>query len=255
MESQARTPRVLIVEDNAQYAVSLVRSFRQSGSLGFFEVDIATDLSSAWPYVERDEIDIYVVDLALPKAPERADSVENGKKLVSRIVERTNAGILVHSDRSLEREGEEMFALGADDYLEKGMKPEIVRAQAFALWRRIRMTRQGSSRFFVHTGRTFRIRDWRFVIGDRVVTSDANEAKRLSPTEHALLAYLCTVEDHQIDRREFNEAILNRPAHMRDQRIDNLIYRIRQKIGECLPLTSKSHGAYKLVDVKELRTS
>ncbi len=255
MEPQARTPRVLIVEDNTQYAVSLVRSFRQSGSFGLFEVDIATDLSSAWPYVERDEIDIYVVDLALPKSPERVDSVENGKKLVSHIAERTNAGILVHTDRSLEREGEEMFALGADDYLEKGGKPEIVRAQAFALWRRIIMSRQGSNRLFVHTGRTFRIRDWRFVIGDRVITNDVNETARLSPTEHALLAYLCTVEDHQIDRREFNEAILNRPVHMRDQRIDNLIYRVRQKVGECLQLTSKAHGAYKLVDVKELRAN
>jgi DNA-binding response OmpR family regulator len=250
---QIRPPKVLIVEDDARCALALMRSFRESNSSVFFEVDISEDVSSALTYIDRDAIDIYVVDLELPDKSQYGLSVENGKKLISRISNRTNAGILVHSDSELDDEGEESLSLGADDYLEKSAKPEIVRAQTLALWRRVKMTRQEANRRLVHTGRTFRIREWRFVIGERIVTSQTDQGVRLSPTEHAFLSYLCTVDDHEIDRREFNEAILNRPAHKRDQRIDNLVYRIRQKLGDCLLLTSKTEGTYQLTDVTELR--
>jgi DNA-binding response OmpR family regulator len=156
---------------------------------------------------------------------------------------------------ALWRAGEEIFGLGADDYLDKGTKPKILRMKALALWRRIKMTRTNANKRFVHTNRVFRIRDWRFVVGDRRLTNCANVTIRLSPTEHAFFCYLCTVDDHQIDRQEFNIGVLGRPAHLKDMRIDNLVYQINRKLGTCVQNTSKEDGTYKLLDIKELRAT
>lgn len=253
---RSRAPRVLIVEDSLPYAHALMRSLREAQYPLLFEVDLASNISEVLPYLDRDEIDIYVVDLALPEKPKDIDLVENGKKLVGRIYETSDAGILVHTNTPLWRDGEELFALGADDYIEKGTAPEILRAQATALWRRIRMTRASSNSRIVHTNQVFCIRDWQFVVGDRLLhNSLENRTVRLSPTEHAFLCYLCTADDHKIDRREFNVGILGRPAHKQDQRIDNIVYQINKKLGMCVQNISKEDSTYRLFAVKELRAS
>jgi DNA-binding response OmpR family regulator len=249
-----RSPRVLVVEDQEKCALDVMRSLREPGHASF-EVDVVSNLSEALRYVERDEIDIYVVDLALPADPNSIDQEKNGKQLVRQIFAKSNAGILVHTHVPLSSAGEELYELGADDYLEKGDEPKILRSKAFALWRRIRATRPSTNSHFVHRNRVFRIREWRFVVGDRIAIDDDGKSVRLTPTEHEFLCYVCTVEGHQIDRREFNVGVLGRPIHKQDQRIDNLVYQINQKFGTCLHNVCKEDGTYKLQPVKELRSA
>jgi DNA-binding response OmpR family regulator len=250
-----QTPRILIVENDVTYASGLRQAYKVPPYAGSFEVELSPDVADAMHYLDRDEIDIYVVDLGVPNIPNSIDSIENGKALVKRILDRSMAGVMIHTSTRISDEGEGLLMLGADDYVEKGTEPEIICAKTVALWRRIKLTRPEASAHTIHANRVFRICDWRFVIGDRSVTNDLGEITRLSQTEHAFLRYICTVEDHQIDRREFNVAILNRPIHQQDKRIDNLVYRIRQKLGDCLQLVSKNDGNYRLINFKELRAN
>lgn len=248
-------PKILIVEDNARYAFELMRVFKDPSKEARFDVDVVATVEQAMVYVDRDSIDIYVVDLRLPMGEsDLAEKVQSGKQLVRLIVDRSNAGIIVHSNIPMGRDAEELFRLGADDYLEKGNKPEFVRAKAEALWRRIVMTRPNTAPQFVHTNRVFRIGQWRFVIGKRDLNTETGNSIRLSPTEHAFLRYLCTVEDHEISRRDFNVGILGRAAYEEDRRIDNLVYRIREKLGDDIRLISKRDGIYRLMDVTEIRS-
>jgi DNA-binding response OmpR family regulator len=271
LSGPSRLPKILIVEDDIRYAFELTRALKSPGQITRFDVDVVPDISQAMSYVDHDEVDIYIVDLILPEAASSLNKcVDNGKNLVKRIIERSNAGIIVHSDIPLDRSdagiiadsnapsephAEELLTLGADDYLEKGVKPEIIKAKVQALWRRIKMTRPDATIHFVHTNRIFRIGQWRFVIGNRDLRDTSGRMARLSPTEHAFLQYLCTVEDHEIDRREFNVAVLGRPPYEEDRRIDNLFYRIKEKLGGSIQLISKGEGVYKLLEVSELRAN
>lgn len=251
----AQLPKILIVEDNARYAFELLRVFKHPHVDSQYQVDVATTTDEASVYVDRDCIDIYIVDLKLPAGS--ADSTaksENGKRLVQLIAERTNAGIVILTNVQMREVSEELLKLGADDYLSKGLELKFVKAKIDALWRRVMMARPNTANKFVHTNRTFRVGPWLFVIGERDLRNDVDKVVRLSPTEHAFLRHLCTVEDHEITRSEFNINILGRRESEEDRRIDNLVYRIRGKLGEGVQLVSKRDGAYKLINVSEVRS-
>lgn len=247
--SPIAAPKVLIVEDNLKYAIELLRCFKAAGP-EFIDADAAPDFDTALQYVHEDTIDIYIVDLKLGLT----EDSEKGIKLVEKILETTKAGVIVHSSIPAEREAVPLLMLGADDYVEKPVKAEILRAKILALWRRIQLTRPSYSKSLAHTGRIFAIGKWRLVIGSRELKSDDDEKVKISSTEHALLRHLCVVLDHEIDRETFNVTILGRRPLEQDKRIDNFVYRLRHKLGGSLQLKSMKDGTLKLMDVQEIKS-
>lgn len=248
-------PRVLLVEDDEAYAIDLQNKLRRSNSNSpRLSVDIARDFATALKFLAEDQIDIYIVDLSIAENPGTKDArKEAGKRLIQRIVERSSAGIIVHSSLSQDTEAEPLLNGGADDYIEKALDPpQIIGAKVLSLWRRIQLTRPQLADRFVHSRRVFRVGDWRFVVGERDLVSISGETARLSPTEHAFLRYLCTIDGHEVERREFNVSILGRKPHEDDGRIDNMIYRLRDKLGASFDLLSKGGGVYRLLSVKVL---
>ncbi|HEY5380297.1 MAG TPA: hypothetical protein VIJ78_12280 [Pseudolabrys sp.] len=269
-------PRVLIVEDELGYAVELMSALRISTTptqTMRFEVDITAEPMVAIEHARRDDIDIYIVDLKF-KDPENP-SIENpeiGKALIKEILEATNAGLIVHSTMPADEYAVEFMLLGADDYIEKMSREggarevregkhlkdkqlalhEILRAKVLAVWRRVQLTRPSQFENIAHNGRLFLIGDWYFLIGSRELKNKKNETIRISPTEHALLRYLCAVQGHEIDVETFNLEILGRSPSEREKRVDNYIFRIRNRLGPSVQLTSNRAGKYRLLTVKEL---
>jgi DNA-binding response OmpR family regulator len=233
-----------------------MRALRESVGLSRnmrFEVDVAPDVETATQYLTDDVIDIYLVDLRLqdPKNP-GYENAEIGRALVQRIVQESNAGLIIHSSLPAETDAEPLLLLGADDYIEKPIQPELFRAKVVALWRRVQQTRPKFSSSFTHANRTFLIGGkWRFSVGNRQLTTDGGESIKITPTEHAFLRYICTVEDHEISRETFNVEVLGRPLAEKDRRMDAFIYRLRNKLGECVEIISRWDGNYKLVEVQE----
>jgi DNA-binding response OmpR family regulator len=254
-------PSILIVEDDADTACrlqSLLKDPKVPLTAQGCGVDITRDIQGAREFLRQDIVDIYIVDLIMPDSEGTAESALIGKAFVREINEKSNAGIIVHSSLPAEIESTLALDTGADDYIHKYPPtqderiPQMVRSRVRAVWRRIQLLRPMRSNLFAHTNRVFLLGNWRFVVGDRSLTSTAGESIRLSPTEHAFLRYLCTVEDHQVDVDTFNSEILGRKDDDRHPRLDNVVYRIREKIGEAI-LLSKRGGVYKLIDVQELR--
>jgi DNA-binding response OmpR family regulator len=252
---QPPAPRILIVEDETQYAVGLMNwleDWRMPTVQGQCRVQIATDVDRAIGYLSGDVIDIFIVDLILDKdQPDR----KIGAEFIRKVVAQTNAGIIVHTSLSpSDAEAAELLNEGADDYIQKPSDIETVRARILALWRRIQYVRPSKKSMQGHNNRTFVIGDWKFVVGSRVLKNLAGETLKLSPTEHAFLRHLCVDENHECDKVNFNLTVLGRRSFERNMRVDNLVYRLRNKLRGSLQLIS-DEGAYKLIDVREVKPS
>lgn len=269
-------PRVLIVEDELRYAVNLMKALTEPSPLSSnvrLDVEITPDPKVASEHAKRDDIDIYIVDLKFKD--EKITSGENpeiGRRLIKKILEKTNAGLIVHSSMPADQNAASFMTLGADDYIEKmsragGVKEvregkrvrieeqalhEIIKAKIIAVWRRVQLTRPSQFKGFAHAGRKFMVGNWQFTIGRRELVNDKAEKIRLSATEHALLRHLCVVQDHEIDIDTFNLEVLGRSPSERTKRIDNYIYRIRNRLGPSVQLVSSRDKKYKLITAREL---
>jgi DNA-binding response OmpR family regulator len=243
------TAKVLIIEDNASYAEELRRVFLSNYNELSFEVHIASSELEANKFILKNKIDVYIVDLELPEHEEHP-SEEVGERLVRRIVRSTDGGVIVHTG-ILRADREDFLWGGVDDFIQKGDAISEVAARTFSVWRRVTKARKATASLSGRA-RLYRIGKWKFEEGNRDLVSNFGETARLSPTELAFIQYLCTV-DTEIDRREFNIAVLARPAHEVGKRIDNLIYRLREKLGNTFQIISRhTDGAYKLIDVEQL---
>jgi DNA-binding response OmpR family regulator len=241
------TAKILIVEDNPEYAGKLSRAFAANYKGVAFETKVAESEFAAQAYVQNDEADVYIVDLDLPESS-GTPSEEVGERLVKRLIRNTDGGVIVHTGMT-RMDREDFLWGGVDDYIKKGEAISIVVARTFAVWRRVSRAKKPAAPN--KKMQTYRIGKWRFEEGNRTLTNSEGETARLSPTELAFMQYLCTV-DTEIDRREFNVAVLARSEHAKDMRIDNLVYRLKEKLGGTFELISRKNGTYKLISIEKL---
>lgn len=254
LEGSEYAPRILVVDDEPEIIKNLVRAL--SGppihvSDTLFDVQGETELACVQSFIEKDEIDIYIVDLKLKESKHSHERKELGEQLIRKIAETTNAGLIVYSSEPVDQTIESLFD-GADDYIAKGNSPTIIRARVSALWRRIKRTRPAFSQVYAHHNRSFQIGVWRFDITSRDLRNSEGRAIRISPIEHTLLSYMLTVEGHEIDRDHFSVYVLGRETHDTDRRIDNLISRLRKKLGDSVQFIANRTGGYKLLGASEL---
>jgi DNA-binding response OmpR family regulator len=255
-EEDLRTaaPHILLVENDVAYAVQLMnhlRDWKLPLADSMCVVDIAPDIERARKYLREDNIDLFIVDLVMHRSNNETDESKNvGQDFAKEVWEASNAGIIVHTSLS-EDDGDasRMLKEGVDDYIQKGATTvETIHARIQALWRRIHLVRSNKG---VHTNRSFLIGAWKFIVGDRSLTTEDGKTVKLSHTEHAFLSYICTSENNECSKIDFNLKVLGRRSFEENLRVDNFVYRLRQKLGRSLDLLADG-GAYRLVDVREL---
>jgi DNA-binding response OmpR family regulator len=250
-----RAPEILIVEDNSELAIGLMNVLEDweiENVRGRCKAHVATNIDRALSYLRDDRIDIYIVDLILDAAqPDR----KIGAEFIKNVVAQTKAGIIVLTSLpESDAEASELLRQGADDYIKKPTELDYVQARVEALWRRIQNVRPSMRGLYTHNNREFLLGNWRFVIGSRILSTSAGETLRLSPTEHAFLRHLCVNENHECDVVTFNVEVLGRKGHQENMRVDNLVYRLRNKLGKDLELLA-NEGKYRLLDVNEINPS
>lgn len=267
-KSPQTLPRILIVEDDNEYAIQLKRALLESNEIApsvKFEVEIVSDVSAARKHVQADDVDVYFVDLRF-KTAMGEESAEPGLALVREIGTKINAGLIVHSTLPADSQAAQLLSESADDYIEKmsrhgdyapnyDQRPiyKMIRAKAVAVWRRVQLVRPAIANKYAHSGRVFKVGDWRFTVSSRDLEDYSGKHLRITPTQHAFLRFLCTVEEHEIDRETFNLVILGRPEIEKDKRMDDFIYRFKNKVGPSVQIVSRRDTSYKLVSVEELR--
>lgn len=248
-----RAPRILIVDDEKEDAERVATALKDPdssiGELGCEIIEVK-DVASAREHLERDDVDLYVLDLSVAERYGELARKEIGKAFVESVVNNTNAGIIVCSGLPIDDEARPLIEYGADDYVEKSHGFSTIAPRAMSVWRRVHTERRSKQS---HSGRKFLIGDWMFTIGDRTITNLSGATKRLSITEHMLLRHLCVVEDNAIDGEVFNIEVLRREKGDKQVRMDVFIPRLRGKLDDSIDLSPQGRtGVYRLLGVQEV---
>jgi DNA-binding response OmpR family regulator len=248
-----RAPQILIVDDNEEDAKRIAMALRNpDSSIGELECEIreVRDVASAREHLERDDIDLYILDLGVAERYGESADKEIGKEIVEMVIDKTSAGIIVCSGLAIDEEAPPLIEYGADDYVEKTHGFSTIAARVISVWRRVHTERRSKQS---HSGRKFLIGDWMFTVGDRTITNLSGAKKKLSITEHILLRYLCVVENHAIDGEVFNIEVLRREKGDKQVRMDVFIPRLRAKLDDSIDLSTQGRtGVYKLLGVQEV---
>lgn len=248
-----RAPRILIVDDDKADADRIAIALRNpSSKIGELDCEIAwaKDVASAREHLEKDDIDLYFLDLDVSERWWEPTQKETGKAFVKAVIDSTNAGIIVCSNLPIDEEAPPLIEYGADDYVEKSYGFRAIAPRAMSVWRRTHTERRSKQS---HSGRKFLIGNWMFTIGDRQITDRLGNSKRLSITEHIFLRHLCAVDGHAIDSEIFNIEVLRREKHDKHVRLDVFVPRLRAKLNNTIDLVPQGRtGVYKLLGVEEV---
>lgn len=254
-----RPPRVLIIDDDEDMATR-VRDIVREANFGPMSetpnVSYVTDVRQVDEYLGADDIDVYIVDLKLsyPDNPELVDR-ELGMHLVRKIAATCTGGQIIYSSEDVDTNNAEALAEdGADDYIQKETvydKPHVIRAKIKKLWGSMQSKRALRTLPTIYTGRTFAIGEWQFIVGSRELSNAAGATIKISPAEHAVLRHIVLIEDHKIDRENFAAYILGRSLSPNDRRLDNIIGRLRLKLGPTVEIIGQRGEGYKIPNIFE----
>jgi two-component system KDP operon response regulator KdpE len=209
----SKKARVLVVDDDPR----LLRFVRANLESVDYEVFTATEGSSALELVERERLDLIVLDIMLPGM--------DGYELCQRVREFSTLPIIMLTARDEEADKVRGLRLGADDYLTKPFGAQELLARVEAVLRRAQMAGEN------HTQPVLVYGDLKVDLARRRVTV-RDEELGLTPTEYKLLAHLAS----NGGRVMLHEELLTRVwgAEYRDE-LDYLrayIRYLRQKIEE-----------------------
>ncbi len=109
--------KILIVEDETSIAEVVSAYAKRDG----YETVIASDGLEALEIFERDEIDLILLDLMLPKL--------NGEEVCRRVREKSSVPIIMLTAKSGESDVVEGLDTGANDYVTKPFSPRVLMAR------------------------------------------------------------------------------------------------------------------------------
>lgn len=200
---------LLLVDDEPQ----LIRALKPALGAAGYEVATAETGEQALAHLASEACDVVVLDLGLPDM--------DGKVVIQRIREWSEAPILVLSARDLEAEKIAALDLGADDFVNKPFAVGELLA-------RIRAALRGRERRF--SARAV------FQAGDLEVNFAARRASvqgedvRLTPREYDLVKALARHAGRVVTHKQLIAAVWGPDASVDAQFVRVLVAQVRQKI-------------------------
>src|SRR4051794_8987545 len=203
----SRSPRVLVVEDDAEIAGALRRSLRLEG----YDVRVAEDGDGALTESGLFEPDLVVLDLGLPKL--------DGVEVAKRLRDKGDTPILMLTARDGVADRVTGLDAGADDYLVKPFEREELLARLRALLRR--RPPRGSA--FLSVGDLRLNPDTREVMrGDRPL--------ELTSREFELLEYMMRNERLVVSREALLENVWGYQVLVETNTVDVFVSNLRRKL-------------------------
>lgn len=201
---------VLLVDDDAAMAEALADTLQHYG----FRAEFRIEWASALECLRQDRFDVIILDQRLG----RVDTVARLPDLRSL----TDTPVIFLSGNHLEADRIVGLEMGADDFLVKPISGREIVARVRALLRRASQS-----------PRTPQVRPgWRIAATERRLYAPDGSVVPLTAAEFSLLALLARNPGQPSDRETLTETILQRSYRVEDRSIDNLIYQLRQKIGQ-----------------------
>jgi two-component system alkaline phosphatase synthesis response regulator PhoP len=128
------------------------------------------------------------------------------------------------------------FGVGADDYVNKPIKPKILNSKVSALLRRF--TKNDSSTNIIHGELVIHVDEYKVLLNDEKITFPRKEFE--------LLCLLASQPDKVFKREKIMHAVWGNDVVVGDRTIDVHIRKLREKIGDSYFKTVKGVG-YKFV--------
>lgn len=205
----ANSTRLLLVDDEPQIARALTPALNAAG----YAVEVAETGEAALTRMASHPADAVILDLGLPDM--------DGKEVIVRMREWSDAPIIVLSARDLESEKIAALDLGADDFVNKPVGVGELLA-------RIRASLRGRDRRFSSQAR-FAVGELAIDFALRRVTIEGEEV-RLTPREYKLLHVLARQGGRVVTHRQMIAAVWGADAQVDAQFVRVLIGQLRQKL-------------------------
>ena len=210
-----RAEHILIVDDNYEIRDLLGQYLNKHG----FRVSLAENGQVMRKVVEREVIDLIVLDLMMPG--------DDGLTLCRELRGKENSPAII----MLTAMGEETdrivgLEMGADDYVGKPFSPRELMARIKAVLRRSRHIAEPS----VSSGGRIRFERWTFNLDQHQLEDEAGVIIPLSTAEFRLLDVLVKNPRRVLTRDQLIDLTKGKEALPFDRSIDNQVSRLRKKI-------------------------
>lgn len=200
--------KILVVDDDPDLLSVIEFALQQAG----FLVVKAADGESALRTFEREQPDLAVLDVNLPKL--------SGFELAQRLRERSAIPIMMLTVRGEENDVVRALSLGADDYLTKPFSPKILIARIKALLRRVGLEAAGTVEF---GGMTLHV-------DELTLEGLPTGTVRLTPLEARLLQLLFAHGGRTVQTERILSHVWGNRANANRQLLKQLVHRLRNKI-------------------------
>ncbi|PLX37690.1 MAG: DNA-binding response regulator [Hyphomicrobiales bacterium] len=214
--------RILVVDDDPQITSFLERYLVKQG----YEVTCVGTGADMLGVLEREEIDLCVLDIGLPD--------RDGFELTKEVRLRSNMPIVVLSARDETFDRVVGLEFGADDYVTKPFEPRELLARIKSVLRRFQPAAaaqpdDGAPAAAHH--KTFTFGDWVLDAEARTVSQrDGGADAGLTSSEFDILYALVTHSGTVFDRDRLLDIARGRSTYSGDRAIDVHIMRLRRKI-------------------------
>lgn len=207
-------PNILIADDEKEI-IRLLRIYLESDGVTVFE---ANDGAQALDILEKEDIDLALVDIMMPKI--------DGYQVIKKIRQRENyIPIMVISAKITLSDRVLGIDLGADDYITKPFEPLEVAAKVRAQLRRLNVSSQPAA-----SENNIVVDDMKLDL-DECTFSKGGEVTELTKAEFKVLELLMSQPRRVFTKEQIYESAWYDDGAVDDNTIRVIISRLRDKIG------------------------
>ena len=218
METENPMHRLLIVDDDNDIRTLLAEQLGRAG----YQVSTAADGTSMRQLLEREHVDLIVLDLNLPR--------EDGLTLCRDLRARSNTPVIMLTARAEPIDRVLGLEMGADDYLTKPFSARELLARINAVLRRTRMLPPNLT--ISESSRLVAFGQWRLDTTARHLLDSEGTLVALSGAEYRLLRVFLDHPQRVLSREQLLNLTQGRDADLFDRSIDLLVSRLRQRLGD-----------------------
>ncbi|MDQ3910677.1 MAG: response regulator transcription factor [Actinomycetota bacterium] len=202
---------VLLVDDDAALLEVMAIVLSSEG----YRVVTASDGAEALQELGREDLDVVVLDVMLPRI--------SGFEVLKKIREKSNVPVVMLTAKSQSVDKVVGLELGADDYITKPFDTKELLARIRAILRRF-ARQEGKDQDGV-----LKLGPLQLDLNDYTVTRDG-EPLELTPTEFKILALLMRRPGRAFTRTQISEAVSTGSHYLASRYIDVHISRLRAKV-------------------------
>lgn len=219
--------RLLIVEDSPDTVLELKEFFEDHS----FDVEIAQDGKSFRDIFASGRFDLIIMDLTLPG--------EDGFRLTQVVRRESDVPIIMLTGRSDVVDRIVGLELGADDYMLKPFDPRELLARIHATLRRIN---KASPNTKVDADNSIEFEGFVVNCDARRLYDPAGEEIVLTSSEYSLLELFLSKTGRVLSRDFLTNEVYGRAWEASDRSIDNLVMRLRSKMGDAKSMVKSIRG-------------